>query len=277
MPGNVRVTLGESELRACHSCGTWVYFPRPAAAQQAAIHDTADYFEHPYFELRRRAGDAQIRRCKQIMLRLTEAVGVSLRGERVLDVGCDTGLFLSIAAREFGIRPVGVDVGARAVAVAAEQGIEAYHTPIETAPEHLRDLRAMTAIDLVEHVSDPAAFLRELRKRLAPGGVIYLETPNIRSAVYKIGRILSKFMGGRPAALYERLFPPQHIQYFTRESFQALATSCELEVTQIGTRMLPSADTAASAPVRAAMAGMQGIDALTGERILLWATLRRPS
>ena len=276
IPDSVRVTLGDSQLRECPACGTWVYFPRPEAAEQAAIHDNEDYFEHPYFELRRRSGDAQARRCREILSRLSLDAGTdSLRGQRLLDVGCDTGAFLLIAAREYGISPIGVDVGARAVAVAAEQGIEAYRSTIETAPEHLQDLSAITAIDLIEHVSDPGAFLREIRRRLRPGGVVYLETPNIRSSVYGTGRVLSRISGGRPAALFQRLFPPQHIQYFTPASLAALVRASGLELARMGTRVLPWDDIAASGLVRTGMAGMQALDRLTGERILIWAVLQR--
>ena len=278
IPDNVKVRLAGSQLRACSSCGTWVYFPRPVPQDQAAIHDTEDYFDHPYLELRRRSGPAQLRRCRLIISRLCSGLGVdSLRGQRLLDIGCDTGVFLATAAQEFGISPIGLDVGARAVAVAAQRGIEVYRAPIEAAPEHLQDLPAITAIDLVEHVADPAAFLREIRQRLRPGGVVYLETPNIRSSVYWTGRVLSGLTGGRPAALYERLFPAQHIQYFTRASLGALARACGFELTGMGTRVLPWDDIAASGFVRAAMAGMQLLDRLTGERILIWAVLRRPA
>ena len=270
VPASVKVQLTGSQLRACSNCGTWIYFPRPKAMDQAAIHDTEDYFDHPYFELRRQSSPAQLRRCRQIVSHLNMEPG-----QRLLDIGCDTGLFLATAAREFGIVPVGVDVGARAVAVAAEQGIEVYRATIETAPEHLRDLPAITAIDLIEHVSDPAAFLREVRNRLRPGGLVYIETPNIRSTVYTTGRALSMLTGGRPAPLYERLFPPQHIQYFTRESLATLIKSSGLELARIGTRVLPWEDIAASGLVRAGMAGMQSLDRLTGERILLWAVLKR--
>ncbi|HEY2844667.1 MAG TPA: class I SAM-dependent methyltransferase [Bryobacteraceae bacterium] len=274
----VRVRLDSSQLRECSSCGTWVYFPRPQAAEQAAIHDTEDYFEHPYFELRRRSGEAQLRRCRQIIAHLTLDRGTDFfRGQRLLDIGCDTGLFLTTAAKEFGVQPIGVDVGARAVAVAARQGIEVYRASLETAPESLHELAAITAIDLIEHLSDPAAFLREIRKRLRPGGVVYLETPNIRSTVYAAGRVLSRMTGGWPAPLYQRLFPAQHIQYFTRSSLAALANACGLELARMGTRVLPWDDIAASGLVRAGMAGMQTLDRISGEQILIWAVLRRPA
>ncbi len=194
----------------------------------------------------------------------------------MLDIGCDTGVFLMAAARQIGVIPVGVDVNRSAVSVAIREGIEAYHGTLESAPAQLQDFPLITAVDLIEHVANPKALLAEIRKRLCPGGVAYIETPNIRSAVYRIGRALSNLLGGRPAGLYDRLFPEQHIQYFTCESLSAVVHSSGLEVVEIRERRLPAESIAASLPVRMAMAAMQAIDILTRERILIWAVIRRP-
>jgi 2-polyprenyl-3-methyl-5-hydroxy-6-metoxy-1,4-benzoquinol methylase len=276
---NVRVRLsGSAHLRACPTCGTWVYFPRQTSAAQAAIHDDEAYFEHPYFKLRRTVNPAQRRRCKDIFFRLGTGIDTtSLRGQRVLDIGCDTGVLLQIAAEEYGVVPVGIDVASRAVSMATQHGIEVYRTNVEQAPEHLRDFAVITAIDLLEHTTDPVAFLVEIRKRLRPGGIAYLETPNIQSAVYGTGRILSSVTGGKPRALVDRLFPEQHIQYFNRASLVHLARKSGLEVVQLDTRILPGADIAASIPVNVAVGALQLLDRLTNNRILLWAVLRRPA
>ncbi|HEV2688633.1 MAG TPA: class I SAM-dependent methyltransferase [Bryobacteraceae bacterium] len=275
--GEPSVRLGKSQLRACESCGSWTYLPRPNSTEQAAIHDTEDYFDHPYFELRRHLSPAVLRRCRHVFARLAKAANIeTLRGQRMLDIGCDTGAFLQAAAQEFGVVPVGIDAATRSIATAQQQGIEAYRTPIESAPEHLRDFPVITAIDLIEHVTDPAGFLREIRKRLRPDGVVYLETPNIRSMVYRIGRGLSHLAHGRPESLFERLFPPQHVQYFTLESMAALCRRAGFEIITIDTRALPWDDIAASPPVRAAMATLQMLDRSMGTTILICAVLRRP-
>lgn len=277
LQGSPKVKLGPSALLACDSCGSWTYLPRPDSTGQAAIHDTEDYFDHPYFELRRRLSPAILRRCRNVFARLARGTDVAaLRGQRMLDVGCDTGAFLQAAAQEFGVVPVGIDTASRAIAAAQRQGIEAYLTPLESAPDHLQDFPAITAIDVVEHVTDPASFLREIRKRLRPGGVAYLETPNIRSTVYRTGRGLSTLTHGWPAGLFERLFPPQHVQYFTAPSFAALAGAAGFEIVSKDTRVLPWDNIAAALPVRAALASMQALDRMIGAGILICAVLRRP-
>ena len=173
--------------------------------------------------------------------------------------------------------PVGIDVSARAVEAALESGVESYQTTLENAPDHLRDFRLITAIDVVEHVSDPMRFLQEVARRLAPGGFAYVETPNIRSAVYRIGAHLCTVSGGRPEAVWGRLFPPQHLQYFTRASFTTLVQSAGFDVVLAETRVLPQQDLATSLAVRVAVGAMQAYDKLWNDRILITAVLAKPN
>jgi hypothetical protein len=107
--------------------------------------------------------------------------------------------------------------------------------------------------------------------------LIYLETPNIRSAIFRFGQILSKLTGGRPHSLLERLFPPQHVQYFTTGSLSLLAKNAGFEVVHVGTRILPSADIAASWLARLPISILQAYDSLLNTESLIWAVLRRPA
>lgn len=271
------VKLGEARLTACPACGSWTYFPRPTPAEQANIHDDSDYFDHPYFELRRSVTPAQLRRCRDIFSRLSIACGLaSLRGERLLDIGCDTGVFLRAAREEFGVVPIGIDVSTRAVAAARQEGIEAYQSLLDEAPSQLTGLKLVTAIDVIEHVPDPGAFLRQIRSRLAPDGLLYVETPNIRSAVYALGRVLSQLIDGSGSGMIQRLFPPQHVQYFTKDSLSRLARESGLEVVRADTRVLPLSDIAASLATRWAVGILQVLDRVLRREILVWAVLRRP-
>jgi SAM-dependent methyltransferase len=264
-------------FRKCEHCGSWTCLPRPGAGEQAAIHDSEDYFEHPYFRLRRAITASQRKRCLGVFKHLSKAVDpASLRGERMLDIGCDTGLFLKTAQQEFGIIPMGVDVAARAIEEARAQGIEAFHGILEDAPRDFAGFAAASAIDLIEHVPDPAALLREVRNRLRPGGVVYLETPNIQSVIYRFGRVLNDLTGGKPADLMERLFPPQHIQYFTLKSFRQLADGVGLQVVSLTTRVLPAAHIAASLSALVPISILQACDRILGTEILICSVLMRP-
>ena len=103
-----------------------------------------------------------------------------LEGKTALDVGCGAGLLAEPLAR-LGARVSGVDAAAELVAVAREhaaaQGLEIdYRAGDVQGLEGQFDL--VTSMEVIEHVADPASFLKALAARLAPGGLLILSTPN---------------------------------------------------------------------------------------------------
>ncbi len=106
---------------------------------------------------------------------------------------------------------------------------------------------------------------------------MYLETPNISSAVYQVGRLLFRLTGGRPRGAFHRLFPSQHAHYFTRDSFRALTQACGFEIVRLDTRPLPFREIGTTLPVRLGVAGLQVSDMIArSNQILICALLRKP-
>jgi len=65
-----RVRLNGASLTECVECQSWIYAPRPEQTAQAAIHDSAEYFDHPYFDLRRAITPALKSRCRMTFDRI---------------------------------------------------------------------------------------------------------------------------------------------------------------------------------------------------------------
>lgn len=275
--GRPAVRIRQAVLRPCRTCGSWTYLPRPTQSELTSYHDEADYFAHPYFQLRREAILATEARCRQTFQRIQRAApALRLDGAKALDVGCDVGLFVAASARLFRTEPFGVDVSSRAVNEAARRGVDAHLGTLDSAPPRFSHFDVITAIDLIEHVADPADLFSAIHDRLRPGGVAYVETPNTRSAIYVIGRVVSGLTGGRPRGAMDRLFPPEHVQYYSKAGLAAVATRAGLEVISAATRRLPMPDIAVDVPLKIALGAAQGADLLTGEAALLWGVLRRP-
>jgi 2-polyprenyl-6-hydroxyphenyl methylase/3-demethylubiquinone-9 3-methyltransferase len=269
------LSIAGSVLARCKACGSLTAVPRPKPDRQRELHDSKEYFHGAYLELRRQRKDAALMRARRALQFMSSAGALqSLTGLRHLDVGCDSGVFCRAMAGVAGTIPFGIDVSRRAVALAKADAIEAYAGTLEDAPSSFSGFTFITAIDLIEHVADPQSFLISAANRLAPNGLIYLETPNALSVVYGAGKLLTRLTGGKPQWVCERIFPPEHIQYFTAKGLELLAQRSGLAIVGLGSRVLPGPDIAASTAVQVAMSALQIVDRLTGRRILLRAALQ---
>ncbi len=100
---------------------------------------------------------------------------------RALDIGCQTGEFMS-ALKSGQCEVWGVDIDENAVAFARQHyGLDRAFAADMSEFLKRSDLPAfdlITAFELIEHIADPVGFMRQLEKRLAPGGRIVISTPS---------------------------------------------------------------------------------------------------
>lgn len=110
-------------------------------------------------------------------------------GARVLDVGCGYGTFV-LACRQRGYDAAGVDTGAYEIEFARKRMAEeagelpgdTYRcAPAETLPYPDASFDAVTLWNVLEHVRDYRAVLREADRVLKPGGTLVLLAPNYLS------------------------------------------------------------------------------------------------
>jgi len=104
-----------------------------------------------------------------------------LEGKAALDVGCGAGLLAEPLAR-LGAAVTGLDASAKLI-TAAQDHARAVGLDIDYRAGELAELEGgrfdlITCMEVIEHVADPAAFVISLAKRLAPGGLLILSTPN---------------------------------------------------------------------------------------------------
>jgi SAM-dependent methyltransferase len=239
------VHLSEGSIYTCPTCGSGILIPRPSASDLAGMHSSDGYFDHPYFQVRR---DLTSRLAASYARRLLDIERWSgpLAGKRMLDIGCDTGLFVQFAQERRGVRATGIDVGERVVDAGREAGLDLRHGTLEQIRFDAESFDIVSGYDLIEHVSDPRAFVREVGRVLKPGGIAVFETPNYEGLVYLLGRALAKLRSlDRPLSPYQaRLWPAFHVQYFTEGALDSLFRASGLMPIEIRGRELSASELA---------------------------------
>jgi ubiquinone/menaquinone biosynthesis C-methylase UbiE len=158
--------------------------PRPIDGDAETVRLQAE--EHPLIEDVSPVTPAD--HCLRLMhLRAYDEAVSHAAGRDVLDVGCNTG-YGTIRFAPIAGRIVGVDVSPRAIEAARQRAPEGRPEFILTTgfelpfPPSTFDL--VTSFQVLEHVPDPAAFLRELARVARPGGTVILATPNAATRLY---------------------------------------------------------------------------------------------
>jgi 2-polyprenyl-6-hydroxyphenyl methylase/3-demethylubiquinone-9 3-methyltransferase len=150
-----------------------------------------------------------------------------LQGRTALDVGCGAGLLAEPLAR-LGAHVTGIDAAPELIEAArthaGQTGLAIRYVAGEVAALGERfDL--VTALEVVEHVADPAAFVRTLAERLAPQGLLIMSTP-ARTAWSRLLTItLAEGTGRIPRGTHD------YDQFLSPEQLTALLGQAGLEVT----------------------------------------------
>lgn len=114
-----------------------------------------------------------------------------LAGKSAVDVGCGAGLLCEPLAR-LGARVTGIDAAAENIGVArahaAQSGLAIDYRAGSVAQLAGEAFDLVTSMEVIEHVTDPAAFVAGLAGALAAGGLMILSTPN-RTALSRLAMI----------------------------------------------------------------------------------------
>jgi 2-polyprenyl-3-methyl-5-hydroxy-6-metoxy-1,4-benzoquinol methylase len=156
------------------------------------------------------------------------------RSGKLLDIGCSTGLFLS-AARAAGWDGQGLEYSPDSSRIARE----VHHLEVRTG-----ELRAdtyppgsfdvVTLWDVIEHVPDPFATLVLIRHILAPGGRLFLKTPNADGLYPRLSLRLAHRLG-----FWGHAEPPGHLYQFSVATLSRLAERAGYAVVEARHQRIP--------------------------------------
>jgi len=146
----------------------------------------------------------------------------SVRGATVVDVGCAGGSFLDqvrgVAGRLIAIEPSSVYQSAL-----RERGYSVFSYARDAHQTLSSAIDLAVSIQVIEHVSDPRAFLADIRPLLRDDGMLLVSTPNRRD-------ILLDLLPDDYPAFFHRVV---HRWYFDEVSLRACARQAGYEVDDI--------------------------------------------
>jgi SAM-dependent methyltransferase len=209
----------------CAHCGHLYLSPRPRETDFDTIyanyltHNTSSAY-HPSKLVswaKRNLFDRP--RLKRVLDRLGE-------GANILEIGAGSGQQLSFIG-EMVPFPVGLHANEVSFDPGAREGLEARGVQIlegfiEKVETPTR-FDAILGVHVIEHVTDPVAVFSWISEHLAPGGTLYLETPDTSAPA---SRIFGNSWG--------MTHFPRHFHLFSREKLAGLALGSGLEVVQHG-------------------------------------------
>lgn len=138
-------------------------------------------------------------------------LGVARPGQnRLLDVGCGNGEYMS-RAKMAGWDVHGLDFDPKAASLAQLKGFDVWVGEYGGAPFKPESFDVITSNQVIEHVHDPADFIRQLASWLKPGGRLWIGTPNFTS--------WSHYLFGSD---WKLLHPPQHLVLLSKNALMLL-------------------------------------------------------
>jgi SAM-dependent methyltransferase len=202
---------GKIHLYECRDCG--FHFFDPELAGGAKFYEQLHAHSEGYYAPNRPENERNAN------------YAVQHGNRRILDIGCGSGLALDVAKRA-GLETFGIELSATAAAAAARGGHTIFPVLLEnldSAWEGKFDLISLN--QLLEHVPDPVALVRQCTRFLSPRGSLAIAVPG-RETILRLHPWL------------ETNWPPHHLSRWRKQDFHLLAQRTGLQVVETGTDQL---------------------------------------
>lgn len=154
---------------------------------------------------------------ENIFIRRVNEITKFLKTGKVLDIGCSTGVMLSIFKKK-GFDVKGVEISKKAAEICRNKGIDVLIGPFEK-------IKFSEKFDLVvlnhtlEHLENPIEVLEKVKKILKPKGYLMIDLPNFDSPLAKLLR-----------SKWPHLLPDEHLWHFTPKAFEVVLKKMDFRI-----------------------------------------------
>jgi len=147
---------------------------------------------------------------------------------RVLEIGCASGSTLRwIKTIRPGVNTVGLDKFAAALQHIKQNADEVFIQDLNDPLPDIGSFDLILALDVLEHLVDPAAVLEDLRRRLNPGGSVIVSLPNMAHYSVSLPLLLRRKFEYRDEGITDRT----HLRWFVEETALKLLRDAGFQVT----------------------------------------------
>ncbi len=178
---------------------------------------------------------------------------VSLRGLRVLDVGCGGGILADAMARK-GANVLGIDLASKALKVAQLHALEAQTEGVsyqEISAEALAAQQAgqfdvVTCMEMLEHVPDPSLVVKACATLVKPGGRVFFSTINRNAKAFLFAIVGAEYVLNllpRGTHEYAKLIKPSELAGYLRSANLDLTHTKGLQYNPLTKRYWLDSDT----------------------------------
>ncbi len=141
-----------------------------------------DPYDDPWYRFSRLLGE------------LDEVIKPPERGAPWLDLGCHQGQFVCVAQARFGVAGTGIDDWP--ASKMSDKSWRYFQRDLAAGIQLDEKFALISALEVLEHIIDTDAFLRDCNEHLERGGLLVLTTPNINSLRNRITVPLGRYPTG---------------------------------------------------------------------------------
>ncbi len=154
---------------------------------------------------------------KNIFQKRANKIAKVISGGKILEIGCSTGLLLSLLA-EKGFEVFGVEISEKAATAAKEKGLKVYQQKFEKI-EFSENFDGIIFNHTLEHIEEPIKALKKASSLLKPKGFLYIDLPNFDSLTAKLFK-----------KRWPLLLPEEHLWHFSLKSLEIIFKQLDFKI-----------------------------------------------